>query len=146
MFILLKKISFIIVLLGLSFPVHSDHSHRNRFFGKVKHFSQYGHFPKHRHFPKPKSFPQHSQSLFCSPYTSSVCHTYSGNTCISFVKSYHPAWFSTCLRDHFIHMCINLPAFPVPVVQNVCYPIGSPCTCVLGLFNDYNLYDPGMIL
>ena len=154
MSILLKTISFIIVLLGLNLPVHSDHfQQQNRFSHRTKPFFKHGHFPRHRHssrhrhFPKPKPFPQYSHFPTCNPYThSSVCHTYSGNTCTTFVRSYHPSWFFTCLQNGFIHACINLPTFPVPIVQNVCYPIGSSCTCVLGLSNGYTRYDPGMIL
>ena len=160
MSILLKKISFIIVLLGLSLPVHSDHfQQQNRFshktkpflkhgrFPKHRHFSRHRHFPRHRHSPKNRHFPKYNHFPICNPYThSSVCHTYSGNTCTLFVRNYHQTWFSACMRDNFIHFCVQLPTFPVPVVQNVCYLKGTPCTCVLGLANGYNLYEPGMIL
>lgn len=96
----------------------------------------------------PYSYPVPSASVYplCAYGHSSTCYTNYGRSCQLFAGNYHASWFSSCLGSGIFHACLNLPALPVPIVQNTCYLRGTPCVCAFGLYNGYYIYEPGFVL
>lgn len=108
------------------------------FFALSASAQYYPYYPAPNPYYAPAPYPG-----MCPYEQSSVCHTYSGQTCTLFAVNNQTSWFSTCLYNGPFYACLNLPS--VPLVQNVCYPKTSPCTCFFGQLNGFYMYEPGQI-
>ena len=89
---------------------------------------------------------------FCGPYASSICGTFQGKSCRSFVQGHHHGWLSGCVALGYgvFSFCAQIPSAPFPIFQPQCGPRGAHCVCSFqgmdAYGNFWTYYEQGALL